>query len=955
MKSGLEEVAKAALWAVKELNRVSRLKPSVPLDLVYLQDGVNITWKSVEHAAASMAKELNVKSCQKVEAAVAAYRALRNERMEIDLENGAEAGDGRVYKIGFLSHDLYRRSATLYLAGDTIMRLDGWKDGQFLVFVYSCGDGLDPSCQPFVEHFKAQERFRQYAEDAPPETIIAQILPDDLDVLVHMPGFNTGKQFEVLAGRPARANVQWLGSAGPTCAPKFVDFTICSRGLWSSSYFSEAALFFDNIYPLPFTACQHEVESLPIRDDAIAQRFGLPLGRRRLCFPGIARRLREETIVTALQILAQCGHGPESPVLYIMYNAGSQDMFASVLCWAEKWRETHCQEFDLERIRPFRFQTEETKYKALTAQMDVFIDSYPCGLHTSALEPIALCKCFVAYHRPAASWPALVACSMLEYGGYGHLVARTEEDLISKAATYLGSMEKTLRIEQCMREDRANNRGMFYRDRVVANFAAAVPLMMESVNAAGGDCLPVRRRGDIDVTTSLPSMPPGGSAVTSPDRPIVEAQVMRCEQLLSTIAKHTSARNQIRQVLLMAMQCGLELKALAGTGASCHAFRGEFGKLDSRRPCILKVAHGSRKIQDLATDPNFRAVVAMDAASAHSEQHAEPRFVIEAVPIFLNSRGQPCAAGYVPIEEGGGHKVITFHCCEAMPADLLDADQYQSMVTNFRERGIISATRIRFERGMFQMLQSLRRRKLFVMDLSLGNIAVGPQGHPCIIDLGNSIVLGDGAMRSALLTATRPDSNLGPVIDRSARVTMGHAKDGVVLYTSEEVRDTVSCRGRGQYQNGFGTKTCRSEAMANELRHRRKTVPLTEDFAANFDLSSAAMIIVQGYVPVSLGVQKWLESLDSARRSADAMYDFLCSGLEYGVQVQQPHVLRKRANILHRLLADPWQQQQTACEVLDALDSTTKPEQRSIPIALQNPRISRRREGDLLPELVALV
>jgi hypothetical protein len=615
-------------------------------------------------------------------------------------------------------------------------------------------------------------------------------------------------------------------------------------------------------------------------------------------------------------------------------------MFASVLCWAEKWRETQCPEFDLERIRPYRFQIEKEKYKEFLAQMDVCLDSYPCGLHTSAFEPMALCKCFVAYSRPGASWPALVACTMLEYGGYGHLVARTQEDLIRKAAAYLGSMDKTLSIEQCMREDRANNRGMFYRDRVVANFAAAVPLIVESVNGAGGDSHPVRRRGDIDIRTSLPSMPRGGSALTCPDRPIVEAQVMRCDQLLSTIAKHTSARDQIRQVLLMATRCGLELKALAGTGASCHAFRGEFGKEDSRRPCILKVAHGSRKIEDLATDPNFRAVVAMEAASAHSEQHAEPRFVIEAVPIFVKSSGQPCAAGYVPIEEGGGQKVITFHCCEAMPADLVGADQYQRMVSDFRERGIISATRIRFERGMFQMMQSLRRRKLFVMDLSLGNIAVGPQGHPCVIDLGNSIVLGDGAMRSVLLTAARSDSNLGPVLDRRTRVTMGHAKDGVVLYTSEEVRDAVSCRGRGQYQNGFGTKTCRSEAMANELRDRRKTVPLTEDFAAHFDLSSAAMIIVQGYVPVCPGVQKWLESLDVARRSADAMYDFLCSGLEHGVQVQQPHVLRKRANILHRLLAGPWQQQPTACEVLDALDSTTKPEQRSIPIAFLDPTIS---------------
>ena len=926
MKAGLEEVAKNALWAVKELNRLSACKPSVPLDLVYLQDGVNITWKSVEHAAASMAKELNKTSCQKVKAAVAAYRAFGNERMEI----GAEAGDGRVYRIGFLSHDLYRRSATLDLAGDTIMRLDGWKDGQFRVFVYSCGDGLDPSCQPFVEHFKAQNRFRQFAEDAQPETIIALMLPDDLDVLVHMPGFNAGKQFEVLAGRAATANVQWLGSAGPICAQTLLDYTICSRRLWSSSSSSEGAVFFDNMYPLPFTACQHEVDSLPIRDDAIAQRLGLLPGRRRLCLPGIACRLREETVIIALQILAQCGHDSESPVLYIMYNAGSQDMFASVLCWAEEWRKTHCREFDLERIRPFRFQTELTEHKALTAQMDVFFDTHPCGLHTSALEPIALCKCFVAYRRPGASWPALVACSMLEYGGYGHLVAQTEEDLISKAAMLLGSMEKTLRIEQFMREDRANNRGMFYRDRVVTNFAVGVPLIVESVNAAGGDSHPVRRRGDIDVTTSLPSMPAGGSAVTCPERPMVEAQVMRCDQLLSTIAKRTSALYQIRQVLLMAMQCGLELKVLAGTGASCHAFRGEFGKEDSRRSCILKVARCSRKIQDLATDPNFRAVVAMDAASAHSEQHAEQRFVIEAVPIFLNSRGQPCAAGYVPIEEGGGQKVITFHCCEAMPADLLDADQYQSMVAEFRERGIITTTRIRFERGMFQMLQSLRRRKLFVMDLSLGNIAVGPQGHPRVIDLGSSIVLGDGAMRSALLTAARSDSNSDPVLDRRARVTMGHAKDGVVLCTSEEVRDRVSYRGRGQYQNGFGTKTCRSEAMANELRDRFKNVPLTEDFAAHFDLSSAAMIIVQGYVPVSAGRQKWLESLDVARTSADAMYEFLCSGLEYGVQVQKPHDLRKRADILHRLLAEPWQQQPPAYEVLHALDSTTKPEQRSI-------------------------
>jgi predicted O-linked N-acetylglucosamine transferase (SPINDLY family) len=143
-----------------------------------------------------------------------------------------------------------------------------------------------------------------------------------------------------------------------------------------------------------------------------------------------------------------------------MLDAGCESMFTSVLCWAEEWRAAHCKRFDIGRILPFRFVAETGEYQRLLAQMHVFIDTYPCGLHTSLLEPIALCMCVVAWRRCGASWPALVASTMLEYGGYGELVALSYEDFKSKTVKYLRSKEETDPLELRMRADRDAKRGM---------------------------------------------------------------------------------------------------------------------------------------------------------------------------------------------------------------------------------------------------------------------------------------------------------------------------------------------------------------------------------------------------------------------------------------------------------------------------------------------------------------
>jgi hypothetical protein len=925
VKAGLEELANDFARGVAVLNGACKKAhlsaPSVPLDLVYLQDGKNITWASVEFAAADMAREAIASFSQKMKAFAETCRKEEGQELTIASAPSAVApqagqpGQVRSYKVGFLSHDLFRRSATLDLAGQSITVLDGFGGERFRVYVYSIeGEEFlnDPSSQRFVEHFKEKGRCRQWKVDEEPETMIRDIVRDDLDLLVHMPGSNHGKQYIVLAAKPAKSVAQWLGCAGPIGDSRLVDYTICSRGLWTPSSGSERGVFFDNMYPLPFG----EQVKLPTRDRDTALYFGLPEGRRRLCLPGLPRRLRQETITTALQILAECGHGPDSPVLCIMLDAGCESMFTSVLCWAEEWRADCCEKFDIERILPFRFITEAGQYQQFLVQMHVCIDTYPCGLHTSLLEPIALCMCVVALRRPGASWPALVASTMLIYGGYAELVALSYEDFTKKAVKYLLSKEETDAVESRMREDRAAKRGMYNTHRIPQNFAAAVPLIMDNIQRAYGDSTVLR---DIDITSKLPPMLPGGSHLIYPDGPKGEDLAQLCDLLLSSITKHPfqgAALVQARKVLLCAVQSGVRLSGLAGTGACCHAFKGQYMKDGNKRvpkgkELILKVAHGGNRqkhwsrISKLSIDPNFRAVYFMEE---WRKEKSRNRFVVKAMPIFCRPTGDYCAAGYVFL--GDGPDVMTFQCCEAMSSDLLDSCEYQTMVAEFRREGYISEARNRFERGMFQMVQDLNAKNLYVMDLSLGNLALF-EGLPCAIDLSSSVVLAQ---------SPSPTSNTIRVADHSTRTH--DAKDGLVLCTFQEVVHTVISDGSSQIPNGFGTQTCRSEDLATQL-HESRSNPLQADFAARFDLSSAAMVVLQGYIPVQNGCGRgWVNKHKKALESPEAMYEFLCLGLHRGVKPLQPEALRQRAGLFHRLLSEKsLQQPLTASMVLTELDS----------------------------------
>jgi hypothetical protein len=240
-----------------------------------------------------------------------------------------------------------------------------------------------------------------------------------------------------------------------------------------------------------------------------------------------------------------------------------------------------------------------------------------------------------------------------------------------------------------------------------------------------------------------------------------------------------------------------------------------------------------------------------------------------------------------------------------MQSNLYSDDDYQKIVADFCDRGTISDARNRFERGLFQLLAAFHSKHLYLLDVSLGNLAMR-NGLPCVIDVGSSQELKPG------LEASPGVANC--LTTTTDLATIGVDNEGFVFLTSEEVHHVVDIKGNKRMKT-FGTFGCRSEEMAAEVR--KDPSIFSANFAAHFDISSAAMVVAQGYVPFKRKeANSWVFKLKEAAASTDKMYTFLCSGLRKGVKLQQADALRKRADMLVQFLGVPWREQPIAYDVL---------------------------------------
>ena len=129
------------------------------------------------------------------------------------------AGRGaRRLRVGYLSSDLQQHAAAYLLAGV----LERHDRERFEIFAYSYGPDDRSSMRERIR--SSCEHFVDVAWD-PDDVVVRRIESDDLDILIDLKGYTLGARTAILAQRPCRVQVNWLGYPG-TMGASFIDYLI---------------------------------------------------------------------------------------------------------------------------------------------------------------------------------------------------------------------------------------------------------------------------------------------------------------------------------------------------------------------------------------------------------------------------------------------------------------------------------------------------------------------------------------------------------------------------------------------------------------------------------------------------------------------------------------------------------------------------------------------------------
>lgn len=141
---------------------------------------------------------------------------------------------GAQIRIGFISQD-FRDHPMMKLIAGLFRHLD---QGRFRLYIYALGPGSGDDRREALRHRAAV--FRELGGTA--VSIATAIRDDRLDALIDLMGFTRGARPDVMALRPARRQIAWLGLPGTSGAP-FIDDVIVDEFVAPSgaeSAFSES-------------------------------------------------------------------------------------------------------------------------------------------------------------------------------------------------------------------------------------------------------------------------------------------------------------------------------------------------------------------------------------------------------------------------------------------------------------------------------------------------------------------------------------------------------------------------------------------------------------------------------------------------------------------------------------------------------------------------------------------
>ncbi len=194
----------------------------------------------------------------------------------------------------------------------------------------------------------------------------------EVDVLFDLRGFGDGGVPELFALRPAPLQVNWLAYPGTSGAP-WMDYVFADAQVLPPSVragFSEAVVYLETPFQ-PYNA-QSEIAELKPRS-----RYGLSDNAVVLCSLNNSYKINPEVFAAWCRIL----HAVPNAVLWLL-RAGDADVYAKNM-----QAHAHAAGIDPARI-VFLPKMPHPEYLAALAHGDLFLDTFPCGAHTTARDAL---------------------------------------------------------------------------------------------------------------------------------------------------------------------------------------------------------------------------------------------------------------------------------------------------------------------------------------------------------------------------------------------------------------------------------------------------------------------------------------------------------------------------------------------------------------------------------------
>jgi len=318
--------------------------------------------------------------------------------------------EGRRLRIGYLSPDV-REHVVLAFSYALMTALD---PARFEVYVYALNpeDAYTEKVRRTADVFRNLRRFS--AEEA-----ASSIYRDGIDILVDLAGHTAGRTLPILAYRPAPVQVSGIGyfaSTGLPTADYFLADPILAAG-------DAAEGFTEELLVLPHSHfCWQPLHPAPVPEHS-------PAAGRSVVFGSFNNftKLNDRVLSVWAEILRRV---PDSRLLL------KTNVFSYADACAEAMRRIEAAGIPLDRIDA---EGASADYLAAYAHVDIALDTFPYPGGGTTCDALYMGVPVVTLAGETLG--SRFGASLLENIGAGALIARTEEEYISLAASLAGDAE----------------------------------------------------------------------------------------------------------------------------------------------------------------------------------------------------------------------------------------------------------------------------------------------------------------------------------------------------------------------------------------------------------------------------------------------------------------------------------------------------------------------------------